>query len=84
LPSSICIFFFAYRSFCVFHLASFHHQISIKLRSDVSSVRSLTAGMGCLLLHVISVTTNIPSIFEPSYKSLYSKFPVIFVLIIHA
>jgi hypothetical protein len=29
----------------MFHLASFHHQISMKLRSSVNSMQSLTAGM---------------------------------------
>ncbi|KDR18574.1 Tyrosine-protein phosphatase non-receptor type 13 [Zootermopsis nevadensis] len=34
------------KSFYVFHLASFHHQISMKLRFDVNSLRSLTAEFG--------------------------------------
>ncbi|KAJ4433507.1 hypothetical protein ANN_15816 [Periplaneta americana] len=34
------------KSFFVFHLASFHHQISMKLRSDVNSLQSLTAEFG--------------------------------------
>jgi len=41
----VYVIFLTSRSFFVFHLASFHHKISMKLRSDVNSLQSLSAGM---------------------------------------
>jgi len=48
----------------VFHLASFHHKISMKLRSDVNSLQSLSAGMHQVLPHSISIMIDIPSTLE--------------------
>jgi hypothetical protein len=48
----------------VFHLASFHHQISMKLRSDVNSLQSLTAGMHQMMLQNVCIMTDISSTLE--------------------